>query len=76
MTEARKSAVADAMAKARTLSEAARVGLGKIVEIRKCPTRAAHADHREGIRRRGRGGAIEAGENSYRVQVNVTFELK
>ena len=33
ITEARKKAVADAMAKARTLAEAAGVGLGKVIEI-------------------------------------------
>lgn len=78
MTEARKKAVADAIAKARTLTEAAGVELGRIIRIaedaRMQPpmpfaAKAMRADAAGGV-------PIQAGENAYRVQVNVTFELK
>jgi len=78
VTEARKKAVADAMAKAKTLSEAAGVTLGRIVEMSETnysqppmPIAAkAFAQDAAGA------APVEAGENAYRVQVNVTFELK
>jgi uncharacterized protein YggE len=77
--EARKNAVANALAKAKTLTEAAGVGLGKVLEIseqsyspRPMPMgqakmmAAAPAD----------SVPVAAGENTYNVNVNVTFELK
>jgi uncharacterized protein len=77
--EARKKAVANAMAKAKTLTEAAGVSLGKVVEIseqsyspRPMPMgqakmmTAAPAD----------SVPVATGENTYNVNVNVTFELK
>jgi uncharacterized protein YggE len=77
MTEARKKAVADAAAKARTLAEAAGVGLGRVLEISEqsfmpppMPMEAKSFD------RAVSAVPIEAGENSYRVQVNVTFALE
>lgn len=78
VTEARKKAVADAMAKARTLSEAAGVTLGRIVEMSETnyaqPPMPIAA---KAFARDAAGAApVEAGENAYRVQVNVTFELK
>lgn len=74
--EARRKAVADAIAKARTLAEAAGVGLGRVVEISEqsfaappMPFLAKGADMmRESV-------PVEAGENAYRVQVGVTFEI-
>jgi uncharacterized protein YggE len=78
ITEARKRAVADAIAKARTLSEAAGVELGRVLEIADqsyAPSpapilaKAAFAAERDSV-------PVQAGENSYRVQVNMTFELK
>lgn len=77
LTEARKKAVADAIAKAKTLAEAAGVSLGQVMEISDVaymqpplPIQAKAFD-------RGAAEAtpIEAGENAYRVQVNVTFAL-
>ena len=73
-----KKAVADALAKAKTLSEAAGVTLGRIVEMSETnyaqppmPIAAkAFAQDSAGA------APVEAGENAYRVQVNVTFELK
>lgn len=78
--EARKKAVANAVAKAKTLSEAAGVTLGKVLEISETsyaelpmPMMAAKA-----LARDSAGGAapVEAGENAYRIQVNMTYELK
>ncbi|PSH69562.1 hypothetical protein CU102_07105 [Phyllobacterium brassicacearum] len=77
--EARKKAVANALAKAKTLTEAAGVSLGKVIEIseqsysprpmpmgREKMMAAAPAD----------SVPVAAGENTYNVNVNVTFELK
>jgi len=79
LEEARKKAVASAIAKAKTLTEAAGVGLGKVIEIseqsfnpspmpigRAKMMAAAPAD----------SVPVAAGENTYNVNVNVTFELK
>lgn len=76
--EARKNAVANALAMAKTLTEAAGVGLGKVIEIseqsyspRPMPMgqakmmAAAPAD----------SVPVATGENTYNVNVNVTFEL-
>ncbi|WP_157020323.1 SIMPL domain-containing protein [Mesorhizobium xinjiangense] len=77
LTEARKRAVADAIAKARTLAEAAGVELGRIVNMsehssmpRPVPYAAVKmaADRME-------SAPVEGGENTYQVQVNVTFEI-
>ena len=77
ITEARKKAVAEATAKARTLAEAAGVTLGRILEIsdqsfgaQPMPMEAMAFD------RALDAVPIEAGENSYRVQVSMTFELR
>lgn len=78
LEEARKNAVANALAKAKTLTAAAGVELGKVIEIseqsfnpRPMPMaqskmRAMAAD----------SVPVAAGENTYNVNVNVTFELK
>lgn len=78
LTEARRKAVADAMEKARTLSEAAGVKLGQVMEI----SDVSYAQPPMPIVAKAYGGAadaaavpVEAGENAYRVQINVTFEL-
>lgn len=78
--EARKKAVANAIAKAKTLTTAAGVEVGKVIEISE-----------QTFQPRPYGGAprakmmaaeasdsvpVAAGENSYNVTVNVTFELK
>jgi uncharacterized protein YggE len=78
LTEARKLAVADAMEKARTLSEAAGVKLGRVLEISdqvflQPPPMPYMAKAMEA---RDAAVPIEAGENAYKVQVNMTFELK
>lgn len=78
-TEARKRAVEDATARARTLAEAAGVTLGQIVEISEqafvqppIPVVASRAFRMEAA---ADAVPVEAGENTYRVQVNVTFEI-
>ncbi len=75
--DARKKAVANAMAKAKSLSDAAGVELGRVLEItdqsfgaRPMPIEAKAFDARAGA------PPVEAGENAYAVQVNMTFELK
>ena len=77
ITEARKKAVADAAAKAWPLAEAAGVGLGKVLEISEqafmpppMPMEAKTFD------RAMSAVPVEAGENAYRVQVNVIFALE
>ena len=77
VTEARKKAVADAMAKAKTLAEAAGVSIGRVLEITDqniapppMPINAKAFDAA------GAAVPVQAGENAYAVQVTVTFELK
>jgi uncharacterized protein len=76
LTEARKLAVADAMQKARTLSEAAGVNLGRIIEISDQAYAPPPIPYMAKAEMRDAAVPIQAGENAYRVQVNVTFELK
>jgi uncharacterized protein YggE len=77
LTEARKNAVADAIDKAKTLTEAAGVKLGQVMEI----TDVSYAQPPLPIQAKAFDGAaaeatpVEAGENVYKVQVNVTFAL-
>lgn len=79
VSEARKRAVQDAVARAGTLAEAAGVQLGPIIEISEqsfmpqpmpIGTRAYRLEAQAAD-----AAPVEAGENSYRVQVNVTFEI-
>ncbi|MBE0692176.1 MAG: SIMPL domain-containing protein, partial [Aquamicrobium sp.] len=66
-------------ARARTLAEAAGVGLGPIVELSEqsymqppMPIAAGRAYRMEV---QSDAVPVEAGENVYRIQVNATFEL-
>lgn len=77
ITQARKKAVSDAIAKAKTLAEAAGVSVGKVVEI----SEQSYAPQPMPMSAKSFDSAraavpVQAGENSYRVQVNVTFEIK
>lgn len=79
LVEARKKAVADAVAKARTLAEAAGIGLGRILEMSETnyaqpPVPIAAKAYVQDAAQAA--APVEAGESAYRVQVNVTFELK
>ncbi len=79
LTEARKNAVAEATARARTLAEAAGVQLGRVIEILDQSFGAQPMQIQAKSFDRAMMGAsvpIEAGETTYRVQVNMTFELK
>jgi len=80
LTEARQEAVRDAMAKARTLTEAAGVELGRITTISEQQRGATPVPLiRTEMMRAGAADAsvpVAAGENQYRVTVNVSFELK
>lgn len=78
ISQARRKAVEDAMAKARELTEAAGVRLGRVLEISETSYRpepmpmmraAAAKDYAESA------VPIAAGENSYAVTVNMTFAL-
>lgn len=77
LTEARKKAVEDAVAKARTLSEAAGVTLGRVIEINDQNFSVSPMPIAEKAYARAADAVpIAAGENAYRVQVTVTFELR
>jgi uncharacterized protein YggE len=74
ITEARKKAVADAIAKAKTLTEAAGVKLGRVVEI----SEMSYAPPPQPYLAKSMAAEavpVQAGESSYKVQVNVTFEI-
>ena len=79
MNEARKSAVEDAMAKAKTLAAAAGVELGSVLRITESGGMPAPMPMMKAVRAQGMvaeaGVPIEAGENTYTVNVNVIFEL-
>lgn len=77
VTEARKKAVADAMAKAKTLAEAAGVSIGRVLEITDQNIAPAPMPiNAKAFDVQGASVPVQAGENSYTVQVTVTFELK
>lgn len=78
ITEARKAAVADAKAKAETLTQAAGVKLGRVIEIsevvgRPQPVMMARASMKEFS---GDAVPVQGGENSYDVTVTVTFGIE
>jgi uncharacterized protein YggE len=76
ITQARKKAVADAISTATTLTEAAGVKLGKIVEMSEMPMMQPPVPMASKFDARAASAVpIQAGENAYRAQVNVTFEL-
>lgn len=76
---ARTEAVKDAIDKARTLADAAGVKLGRILEISE--TTSAEQPRPLAAMRMAKEAAdgavpVEAGENSYAVNVNVTFAIE
>lgn len=78
LAEARKSAVEDAFAKARTLSEAAGVKLGQVLEISEqnlMPPPIPYADKAMRMEAAAASVPVQSGENTYRVQVSVSFAL-
>ena len=77
ITEARKKAVTNAMAKAKTLAEAAGVSIGRVLEITDQNVAPAPMPiNAKAFDAAGAAVPVQAGENSYNVQVTVTFELK
>ena len=77
VTEARTEAVKNAIAKAQTLADAAGVKLGRILEI----TESSNAEEPRPLmsarmaKESNDAVPVEAGENSYSVNVNVTFAI-
>lgn len=76
LTEARMKAVADAFDKARTLAQAANVPLGRVTEISDTVTASPPMPILAKAYAGDAAPSVEAGENAYSVQVNMTFELK
>lgn len=81
ITEARKRAVEDAAAKAKTLTEAAGVSVGKVLSINEggampSPRPIAYARMASAQGMAADSVPVAAGENTYNVNVTVTFEIK
>ncbi|MBW6422930.1 SIMPL domain-containing protein [Rhizobium sp. XQZ8] len=78
MAEARKAAVADALARAKTLTEAAGVKLGRILEISENASRSMPPQPmmRMSMAKDMEATPVASGENTYNVTVNVTFALE
>ncbi|MBY2964509.1 SIMPL domain-containing protein [Rhizobium leguminosarum] len=77
--EARKAAVADAIKRAKTLSEAAGVKLGRILEINENVPRAMPQPvYRATMMKEAADAAVpvQGGENNYNVSVTVTFAIE
>ncbi|MFF0950593.1 SIMPL domain-containing protein [Rhizobium leguminosarum] len=77
--EARKAAVADAIKRAKTLSEAAGVKLGRIIEINENVPRAMPQPvYRATMMKEASDAAVpvQGGENNYNVSVTVTFAIE
>lgn len=77
LTEARKRAVADAIARAKTLAEAAEVKLGKILSIEEQSSMPRPMPYGGAVRMAASDASVPlaSGENTYRTQVNVIFEI-
>lgn len=81
MEEARKKAVENAIAKAKTITSTAGIGIGRILDMSEQsfqpgPIPMMQADMAMMKSAGAPSVPVAAGENSYRVTVNVTFELK
>jgi hypothetical protein len=81
LEEARKKAVENAVAKAKTISASAGVGIGRILEITELsiqsgPMPMMQAEMAVAKSANSSPVPIATGENTYRVNVNVTFEIK
>lgn len=79
LSQARKQAVERAVAKATTLSEAAGVRLGKVIEISEGSGQQMPPQpmYRMAMAKEASDSvAVEAGENTYSVTVDVTFALE
>jgi uncharacterized protein len=81
MEEARKKAVENAITKAKTITTTAGVNIGRILEISEQsyqpgPMPMMRAELAMAKSADSAPVPMAAGENSYRVTVNVTFEIK
>jgi uncharacterized protein len=80
LEEARRKAVQDAMARGRTLAEAAGVTLGRVLEIVETSPSAPPMPMMKAFDARREAAPasvpIEAGENAYRTQVTVIFAIE
>ncbi|SCB57274.1 hypothetical protein GA0061105_102263 [Rhizobium aethiopicum] len=79
LEEARKNAVAEAVKKAKTLSEAAGVKLGRILEINEnVPRPLPQPAYRATMMKEADAAAVpvQGGENNYTVSVTVTFAIE
>jgi uncharacterized protein len=80
LEEARKNAMANALAKAKTLTLAAGVTTGRILEISEQSFQPQPMPMMRAELAMAKSASdsvpVAAGENSYRVSVNVTFEIK
>ncbi len=79
LVEARKKAVAQALAKAKTLTEAAGVKLGRILEMSENSLRPMPQPMMRMAMSKDMAAEsvpVSAGENTYTVNVNVTFSLE
>ena len=80
LEEARKKAMENAIAKAKTLTAAAGVTTGRILEISEQSFQPRPIPMLRAEMAMAKGAAdavpVAAGENAYRVNVNVTFEIK
>ncbi len=80
LDEARKKAMENAVAKAKTLTAAAGVATGRILEISEQSFQPQPIPMLRAEMAMAKSASdavpVAAGENSYRVNVNVTFEIK
>lgn len=80
LSEARKKAMQDAVARAKTLAEAAGVGIGRILDISEQSyiPQPIPMGRAEMMVAKADAGAVpvQGGESDYRITVNVVFELK
>lgn len=72
---ARRDAVRDALHKAQIMTDAAGIGLGRIVEMSDAGTPARPMPLMREKFAAADAVPVQAGENTYRVEVTVTFEL-
>lgn len=76
LTKARKDAVAEALAKAATLAEAAHVGVGRILEITETTSAPGPEPMLRKMAMEASAVPVATGENSYTVTVSVTFAIE
>ncbi len=79
LAEARKKAVQDAMTRAKTLAEAAGVGIGRILDLTEqsfVPQPIPMGRAKMMAAEAADAVPVQAGENEYRVNVSIAYEIK